>query len=115
MVGQTAVLLEVGGHDEVAAWYAELVRQRADGRITAVDIVPAARTVLIDGVPDPYKMLESLEKAHEPARPGRAGRDGPPPGAPDGKQAARAQIAPAPGDLTFGSGRLLGGWPSRSR
>ncbi|GAA0907727.1 allophanate hydrolase [Virgisporangium aurantiacum] len=67
MVGRTAVLLEVGGHDEVAAWYAELVRQRAEGRISAVDIVPAARTVLIDGVPDPHKMLESLQNAPDPA------------------------------------------------
>jgi KipI family sensor histidine kinase inhibitor len=66
VVGQTAVLLEVGGHDEVAAWYAELVRQRDDGRLTAVDIVPAARTVLIDGVPDPHRVLESLENAREP-------------------------------------------------
>lgn len=71
MVGQTAVLLEVGGHDEVAAWYAELVRQRADGRITAVDIVPAARTVLIDGVPDPHKIQESLQNAPDPEKSSR--------------------------------------------
>ena len=71
MVGQTAVLLEVGGHDEVAAWYAELVRQRADGRITAVDIVPAARTVLIDGIEDPHRTAEKLEKAPEPERTNR--------------------------------------------
>lgn len=69
MVGRSAVLLEVGGHDEVAAWYAELVRQKEEGRITAVDIVPAARTVLIDGVPDPHRTAETLATAREPGRP----------------------------------------------
>ncbi len=63
------MLLEVGGHDEVAAWYAELVRQREAGQLGAVDIVPAARTVLIAGVSDPHKTAEILEKADEPARP----------------------------------------------
>ncbi len=60
------MLLEVDGHDGVAAWYAELVRQREAGHLSAVDIVPAARTVLIDGVSDPYKIVETLEKAEEP-------------------------------------------------
>ncbi len=69
MVGRSAVLLEVGGHDEVAAWYAELVRRRDEGRLSAVDIVPAARTVLVDGVPDPLDMAERLAKAEQPARP----------------------------------------------
>jgi KipI family sensor histidine kinase inhibitor len=63
------VLLEVGGHDEVAAWYAELVRQRNDGRITAVDIVPAARTVLMDGVANPEKTAEILAGMSEPHKP----------------------------------------------
>jgi KipI family sensor histidine kinase inhibitor len=71
VVGRTAVLLEVGGHDEVAAWYAELVRRRDEGRLTAVDIVPAARTVLVDGVPDPHAVVESLEAASEPEKPSR--------------------------------------------
>jgi KipI family sensor histidine kinase inhibitor len=66
VVGLTAVLLEVGGHEEVAAWYAELVRQRNEGRLTAVDIVPAARTVLIDGVPDPHKTVENIQRTDGP-------------------------------------------------
>jgi KipI family sensor histidine kinase inhibitor len=66
VVGRSAVLLEVGGHDEVAAWYAELVRQRNAGDITAVDIVPAARTVLLDGVPEPHKVAEKLENHEVP-------------------------------------------------
>src|SRR6266511_631423 len=35
-----------------AAWHAELCRRREAGELTAVDIVPAARTVLLDGGPD---------------------------------------------------------------
>ena len=66
VVGRTAVLLEVGGHDEVAAWYAELVRQRDEGRIAAVDIVPAARTVLIDGLSDPHRTATELTDMAEP-------------------------------------------------
>jgi KipI family sensor histidine kinase inhibitor len=68
VVGRSAVLLEVGGHDEVAAWYAEIIRQRDEGRITAVDVIPAARTVLIDGVPDPHNVVENLKKARTPGK-----------------------------------------------
>ncbi|MER7888985.1 allophanate hydrolase subunit 1 [Micromonospora sp. NPDC094482] len=37
----------------VEAWRAELSRRRDLGELTAVEIVPAAATVLLDGVPDP--------------------------------------------------------------
>lgn len=37
----------------VEAWRAELWRRREQGELTAVEIVPAATTVLLDGVPDP--------------------------------------------------------------
>ncbi|PZF99842.1 carboxyltransferase domain-containing protein, partial [Micromonospora deserti] len=37
---------------QVEAWRAELWRRREAGELTAVDIVPAATTVLLDGVPD---------------------------------------------------------------
>lgn len=67
VVGRSAVLLEVGGHDEVAAWYAELTTQRDGGRLNATDIVPAARTVLVDGVSNPHEVAEELKKAQEPA------------------------------------------------
>lgn len=39
--------------DLVEAWRAELRRRRDAGELTAVEIVPAATTVLLDGVPDP--------------------------------------------------------------
>ncbi|MFI1196100.1 allophanate hydrolase subunit 1 [Micromonospora sp. NPDC020750] len=52
-VGTNALLLDCDGPDQVEAWRAELWRRRAAGELTAVEIVPAARTVLLDGVPDP--------------------------------------------------------------
>ncbi|MCM0674118.1 allophanate hydrolase subunit 1 [Micromonospora phytophila] len=43
--GETTALVE--------AWRAELWRRRERGELIAVEIVPAAATVLLDGVPDP--------------------------------------------------------------
>ena len=48
-VGADALLLEV---DDPAAWFADLVRRRDAGEIDAVEIVPGARTVLLDGLGD---------------------------------------------------------------
>jgi KipI family sensor histidine kinase inhibitor len=56
-VGAHALLLDV---DDPAAWHAELCRRRATGELSAVDVVPAARTVLLDGVPDPVALAEML-------------------------------------------------------
>ncbi|WBB73584.1 allophanate hydrolase subunit 1 [Micromonospora sp. WMMD1128] len=52
-VGAHALLLDCDDPDQVEAWRAELWRRRAAGELTAEDIVPAAVTVLLDGVPDP--------------------------------------------------------------
>ncbi|MFF3853062.1 allophanate hydrolase subunit 1 [Micromonospora sp. NPDC002575] len=52
-VGAHALLLDCDDPDQVEAWRAELTRRRSVGELTAVEIVPAARTVLLDGVPDP--------------------------------------------------------------
>ncbi|MFG1675235.1 allophanate hydrolase subunit 1 [Micromonospora sp. NPDC049282] len=52
-VGAHALLLDCDDPDQVEAWRAELWRRRAAGDLAAVDIVPAAVTVLLDGVPDP--------------------------------------------------------------
>ncbi|MFI5836995.1 allophanate hydrolase subunit 1 [Micromonospora sp. NPDC051300] len=52
-VGAHALLLDCDDADQVEAWRAELWRRRATGDLAAVDIVPAALTVLLDGVPDP--------------------------------------------------------------
>jgi len=69
VVGRGAVLLEVTApdpHERVAAWYAALCRRRDEGRLAAVDIVPAARTVLIDGVPAPAALAADLAAATAP-------------------------------------------------
>jgi KipI family sensor histidine kinase inhibitor len=68
VVGRGAVLLEVAqaGAEEVAAWYAALCRRREENTLTAVDIVPAARTVLIDGVPDPAALAADLGRTPPP-------------------------------------------------
>lgn len=56
-VGATALLLEV---DDPAAWFSELWRRRDAGELSAVDIVPGARTVLLDGVPDQAATAEAV-------------------------------------------------------
>jgi allophanate hydrolase subunit 1 len=56
-VGADALLLEV---DDPAAWFAELTRRRAAGELTVVDIVPGARTVLLDGLADTTLAAEAV-------------------------------------------------------
>jgi KipI family sensor histidine kinase inhibitor len=56
-VGTGALLLEV---DDPAAWFAELWRRRAAGELVATELVPAARTLLLDGVPDPVTVARRL-------------------------------------------------------
>lgn len=51
-VGEDALLLECGSSEEVRAAYAEALRRRGAGELTCRDIVPAAVTLLLDGVPD---------------------------------------------------------------
>jgi KipI family sensor histidine kinase inhibitor len=48
-VGADALLLEV---DDPAAWFAELWHRRDLGELAAVEIVPGASTVLLDGLSD---------------------------------------------------------------
>ena len=52
-VGANALLLECDDAGKVEAWRAELWQRRTGGELSATEIVPAARTVLVDGVPDP--------------------------------------------------------------
>ncbi|HSY00158.1 MAG TPA: allophanate hydrolase subunit 1, partial [Streptomyces sp.] len=49
-VGDRALLIEVGTGEEAQALHAELLRRRASGDLSAAEIVPAARTVLLDGL-----------------------------------------------------------------
>lgn len=59
-VGADALLLEV---DNPLAWFAALDAERAAGRLAVVDIVPGARTVLLDGVAEPAALARRL--AHQ--------------------------------------------------
>ena len=52
-MGSSALLIECADGAEVEAWRAELWRRRAAGELAAVEIVPGARTVLLDGLADP--------------------------------------------------------------
>ncbi|MFD3652385.1 allophanate hydrolase subunit 1 [Streptomyces sp. NPDC058620] len=50
-VGPDALLIECASGDEAEALHAELLRRRARGELPAVrDLVPGARTVLLDGI-----------------------------------------------------------------
>ncbi|MCP9210616.1 5-oxoprolinase subunit PxpB [Streptomyces cucumeris] len=60
-VGDHGLLVELGSGDEAEALHAELLRRAADGRLPAVrEIVPAARTVLLDGLADPGGLAAEL-------------------------------------------------------
>jgi KipI family sensor histidine kinase inhibitor len=62
-VGENALLIEV---DDVPGWRAVLEREREAGRLTALEIVPGARTILLDGVPDPDALRASLASRPAP-------------------------------------------------
>lgn len=67
VVGAEALLVEVGSDAEVAALHAELMRRRDAGDLGAVrDVVPAARTVLLDGVRDPAALGARIERWEVP-------------------------------------------------
>jgi KipI family sensor histidine kinase inhibitor len=63
-VGNTALLLEV---DDPLAWFAALDAERAAGRLAVLDIVPGARTVLLDGVADPRSLAAFVRTWSPPA------------------------------------------------
>ncbi|WP_238015981.1 allophanate hydrolase subunit 1 [Dactylosporangium sp. AC04546] len=65
-VGGNALLIEV---DDPLAWFAHLDAERRAGRLPAVDIVPGARTVLLDGVSDTTAVAAALRDARPPTRP----------------------------------------------
>ncbi|HET7477011.1 MAG TPA: allophanate hydrolase subunit 1 [Dermatophilaceae bacterium] len=51
--GPGALLVEVADDAQVRGLYAHLLRARVAGQLYAVDVVPAARTVLVDGLRGP--------------------------------------------------------------
>ncbi|GIF24838.1 KipI family sensor histidine kinase inhibitor [Actinoplanes tereljensis] len=48
--GPSALVIECRDGEQVEAWRAEFWRRRESGELTVTDIVPGARTVLLDGV-----------------------------------------------------------------
>ncbi|MEV6420405.1 allophanate hydrolase subunit 1 [Streptomyces sp. NPDC051662] len=61
-VGDRALLVELADGEETAAFHAELLRRRAAGALPPVrEIVPAARTVLLDGLEDPAGFAVGLD------------------------------------------------------
>ncbi|MEV6739996.1 5-oxoprolinase subunit PxpB [Streptomyces sp. NPDC051104] len=59
-VGDEALLVELSSGDEAQALHAELLRRRASGQLAAREVVPAARTVLLDGVADPARLAARI-------------------------------------------------------
>nr|WP_091554541.1 allophanate hydrolase subunit 1 [Micromonospora pattaloongensis] len=60
-VGERALLVEVASTAEVEALHAELLCRRARGALPRVtEIVPAATTVLLDGLADPAALAREL-------------------------------------------------------
>ncbi|MFD8523888.1 allophanate hydrolase subunit 1 [Streptomyces capillispiralis] len=71
--GEDALLVEVASGEEAQALHAELLRRRAEGSLRVGEIVPAARTVLLDGVSEPARVAAELSARDLPAVPPRAG------------------------------------------
>ncbi|MFF3449446.1 allophanate hydrolase subunit 1 [Streptomyces sp. NPDC002667] len=59
-VGDRALLVEVSSGEAAQALHAELLRRRAEGSLSVREIVPAARTVLLDGLEEPARLAERL-------------------------------------------------------
>ncbi|MFJ9424147.1 allophanate hydrolase subunit 1 [Streptomyces sp. NPDC101249] len=68
-VGAEALLVEVASGEQARALHAELLRRRAAGSLTVGEIVPAARTVLLDGLRDPARLAAELAAAEVPPAP----------------------------------------------
>ncbi|MFB0621013.1 5-oxoprolinase subunit PxpB [Streptomyces sp. AGS-58] len=71
-VGDDALLVEVASGEEAQALHAELLRRREEGALTVREIVPAARTVLLDGLADRGRWAAELAARDVPAAPPRA-------------------------------------------
>src|SRR3954451_16514189 len=61
-VGGSALLIECPDGEHAEAWRAELWRRREIGELTVTDIVPGARTVLLDGVASPAAVESALTR-----------------------------------------------------
>lgn len=73
-VGEDALLVEVSSGAEAQALHAELLRRRAEGSLAVGEIVPAARTVLLDGLSEPAGLAAELTALELPPVPPPATR-----------------------------------------
>ncbi|MCL6735410.1 5-oxoprolinase subunit B family protein [Streptomyces neyagawaensis] len=71
-VGARALLIELDSGAEAEALHAELLRRCAAGDLAVTEIVPAARTVLLDGLEAPARVAERLASWEVPSAPARA-------------------------------------------
>lgn len=72
-VGDRALLIELTDGEAAEALHAELLRRRAAGTLPSVqEIVPAARTVLLDGLDDPDRLARDVLEWEIPPLPPRA-------------------------------------------
>ena len=72
--GPHALLVECVDLAEVAALHADLLRRQAEGTLPPVsDIVPAERTVLVDGLADPAQLAAILKNWTPAAAPSASG------------------------------------------
>ncbi|MFF4017040.1 allophanate hydrolase subunit 1 [Streptomyces sp. NPDC001843] len=71
-VGDRGLLVELASGEEAQALHAELLRRRAEGLLSVREIVPAARTVLLDGLDDLERLAAELTAAEVPSAPPRA-------------------------------------------
>ncbi|KAF4410672.1 5-oxoprolinase subunit B family protein [Streptomyces lycii] len=75
-MGPHALLVEVGGGEEAGALHAELLRRRECGELPPVrEIVPAARTVLLDGLDDPRALASDIVRWDVPPLDSVPGRE----------------------------------------
>ncbi|WP_329153418.1 5-oxoprolinase subunit PxpB [Streptomyces sp. NBC_01456] len=66
-VGEHGLLIELDTAEEVEALHAELLRRVADGALPPLrEIVPAARTVFLDGLAAPRGLLADIASWHVP-------------------------------------------------
>ncbi|MFF2654923.1 allophanate hydrolase subunit 1 [Streptomyces sp. NPDC058045] len=59
-VGERALLVELDSGEAARALHAEILRRRAAGTLRVTEVVPAARTVLLDGVAEPDRLAAQL-------------------------------------------------------
>ncbi|EST26314.1 hypothetical protein N566_23970 [Streptomycetaceae bacterium MP113-05] len=66
-VGRHCLLVELPTGEAAETLHAELLRRRSDGTLPPVrDIVPGARTVLLDGLADPARLAADIPHWHIP-------------------------------------------------